>query len=42
MPIYRQKLRLLTDPKYLAKKDYFDLKHDPDYKEVKIDKSQEG
>lgn len=37
-----KKLRLLTDPKYLAKKDYFDLKHDPDYKEVKIDKKSGG
>ncbi len=37
-----RKLRLLTDPKYLAKKDYFDLKHDPDYKDVKMDKKSGG
>ena len=37
-----KKLRLLTDPKYLAKKDYFDLKHNPDYRDVKIDKKSGG
>lgn len=37
-----KRLRLLTDPKYLAKKDYFDLKHDPDYRDVRIDKKSGG
>lgn len=37
-----KRLRLLTDPKYLAKKDYFDLKHDPDYKDVRIDRKSGG
>lgn len=37
-----RRLRLLTDPKYLAKKDYYDLKHDPDYKDVRIDKKSGG
>lgn len=37
-----KRLRLLTDPQYLAKKDYFDLKHDPDYRDVRIDKKTGG
>ncbi|MCM1439256.1 MAG: phage head morphogenesis protein [Roseburia sp.] len=37
-----KRLRLLTDPKYLVKKDFYDLKHDPDYKDVKIDKKSGG
>lgn len=37
-----KRLRMLTDPKYIAKKDYFDLKHDPDYRDVEIDKKSGG
>ncbi len=37
-----KRLRYLTDPKYLAKKEYYDLKHDPNYTDVEIDKKSGG
>ncbi len=37
-----KKLKYLTDPKYLARKDFYDLKHDPDYRDVRIDKKSGG
>lgn len=37
-----KRLALLSDPKYLAKKNYFDLKHDPEYRDVRIDKKSGG
>lgn len=37
-----KRLALLSDPVYLAKRDYFELKHDPDYKDVRMDKKSGG
>ncbi|WP_304506401.1 phage minor head protein [Duncaniella muris] len=37
-----KRLRLLSDPKYIAKRDYSELKRDPDYRDVRIDKKSGG
>lgn len=35
-------LQKLSDPKYLAKSDFYDLKHNPDYRDVRFDKKSGG
>lgn len=37
-----KRLKYLTDPKYLARKDYHNLKHNPDYRDVRLDKKSGG
>lgn len=37
-----RKLAKLSDPVYLARKDYYGLKHDPEYYDVKLDKKSGG
>lgn len=37
-----RRLEKLSDPKYLAKSDYYDLKHNPDYRDVRFDKKSGG
>lgn len=37
-----KRLKKLADPKYLAKSEYYELKHDPDYHDVRYDKKTGG
>ena len=37
-----RRLEKLSDPLYLAKSDYYDLKHNPDYRDVRFDKKSGG
>ena len=37
-----KRIKLLSDPVYLAKRDYYDLKHNPEYRDVHIDKKSGG
>lgn len=37
-----RQLEKLSDPLYLAKSDYYDLKHNPDYRDVRFDKKSGG
>lgn len=37
-----KRLKKLADPKYLAKSEYYGLKHDPDYRDVRYDRKSGG
>lgn len=37
-----KRLKKLADPKFLAKSEYYELKHDPDYHDVRYDKKSGG
>ena len=37
-----RRLKLLADPKFLARADYYDLKHDHNYRDVRYDKKSGG